>query len=340
MTAMPCSIIAAIAGATASGSRSAIHTKRQPAAVGEDLCRRVVVRHGAADRRPRHPALAIVDVDDQLAHDHAVAERDHAGAVLEARVGDEARHQPGVQRADVAQRVPGGLGGRVDLDLSANRSHHRPPCADSVDGARRPYLEKIAPAAVPDQSSCATSRIGRVDWRIRDRISAPSIAATISWARARASRALHPALREHAADHVDPAVDRAPPGRRDRGRLRRRLEEGRRDRAARAKPRLLHPARHHPAVGAQERSRLAMARREPREHLVHQTAGEIDCRLAERLLAAREVVVERALRGAALGDDLLQPRRRVALPAEQAHRGAHQTLLVTGGVPHGCAPLA
>src|SRR4029453_16674879 len=62
--------------------------------------------------------------------------------------------------------------------------------------------------------------------------------------------------------------------------------------------------------------------------------------LAERFLPAREVVVERALRSAALRDDLLQTRRRVTLAPEQAHGGADQVLLVPGGPAHGGPPLA
>src|SRR5439155_222227 len=65
---------------------------------------------------------------------------------LELGIRHEAGHEAGVQRTDVAQRCPGGLGTCGDLNLSANRSHCGPPFESTVGVAARPYLEKIAAA--------------------------------------------------------------------------------------------------------------------------------------------------------------------------------------------------
>jgi hypothetical protein len=63
--------------------------------------------------------------DDQLAHDHAVAECHHPGVGLQAGVDDEARHEPGVEReaagdpadgAGRAERVTDHRLRRVDED--------------------------------------------------------------------------------------------------------------------------------------------------------------------------------------------------------------------------------
>lgn len=54
------------------------------------------------DRRPRYTARLVVDVEDELAHDHAVGERDDARALLELRVGDESGREARVDRTDVA----------------------------------------------------------------------------------------------------------------------------------------------------------------------------------------------------------------------------------------------
>ncbi len=59
----------------------------------------------------REPRLDVVDRDDRLPHDHPVRESHDAGAGLEACVGDEARREPRVQRADVADGGPCVLGG-------------------------------------------------------------------------------------------------------------------------------------------------------------------------------------------------------------------------------------
>src|SRR5262245_27399303 len=96
---------------------------RAPLAIRKDLRGGVVVRHPSPDHRPDESPCLLVDVDDQLARDHAVAEGDDARAVLEPGVDDEARDEPGVERAHVAQRVPDLGGARVDHELLADGCH-------------------------------------------------------------------------------------------------------------------------------------------------------------------------------------------------------------------------
>ena len=71
------------------------------------------------------PASFVVEVDDQLADHHAVAEGDDASVGFEACVDDEARHETLVQRADVANRRPDVLRAGLDKDLLADGSHVR-----------------------------------------------------------------------------------------------------------------------------------------------------------------------------------------------------------------------
>ena len=124
MTAMPWSMSAAMGPARSFGSRSGDPDHpAPPAAVSEDLQRRVVVGGPTADRRPHQPARHVVDIHDQLPDDQPVAERDDAGAVLEARVDHEPRGQPRVHRAHVANRVPGLLGPSFHDNLSPYRRH-------------------------------------------------------------------------------------------------------------------------------------------------------------------------------------------------------------------------
>jgi hypothetical protein len=75
------------------------------------------------------------------------------------------------------------------------------------------------------------------------------------------------------------------------------------------------------------------------QHLDDQATREVDDGGAERVLAARKVMVERSLGGAALGHDLLQSRRREALLAEEPHGGADEILLVRGGAAHRACPF-
>src|SRR5262249_48722882 len=65
-----------------------------------------MVRHRSANHRPHDATFVIIDGNDQLARYPAVTERHDTGAGLETRVGYESRHQPGVERANVAHRVP------------------------------------------------------------------------------------------------------------------------------------------------------------------------------------------------------------------------------------------
>src|SRR4029453_12829039 len=97
-------------------------------------------------------------------------------------------------------------GGRREADQGGERERGRDEgrlVGEDPDEnrARTGAAHRLAPlpecraAADPRQcKSFATSRIGRVERRIRARITAPSIAATISWARLRASRRSLPPL--------------------------------------------------------------------------------------------------------------------------------------------------
>src|SRR5690348_42417 len=66
-----------------------------------------------------HDALPIYE----LAGHEPVRERHDAGSLFEPHVGHEPRRQSPVHGADVTERVPRGLGSRVDVDLFSNRSH-------------------------------------------------------------------------------------------------------------------------------------------------------------------------------------------------------------------------
>src|SRR5262249_57945140 len=92
-------------------------------AVGEDLYRRVVVAEPPTPRRPGEPPRLVVEVDDQLADDHPVAEGDDAGVGLEASVDDEPGHQARVQRSDVTDRRPDVLGAGLERNLLADAGH-------------------------------------------------------------------------------------------------------------------------------------------------------------------------------------------------------------------------
>src|SRR5436190_6929896 len=93
-------------------------------AIGEDLHRRIVMRHPLALRRPAQPPRRVVLIDDDLLHHEPVTERDDARiAALHAAVGDEARDEALVDVADVAYGVPDLLWTRIDADFPADRSH-------------------------------------------------------------------------------------------------------------------------------------------------------------------------------------------------------------------------
>ncbi len=127
IAARPASIIAVRSAANASGRKSAIQTTRQRRrAFGERLRAGVVMREAAADDGPGDAARDRIDGDDQLARDHAVGEGDDARARLEPAIGDEARDQPRVQRADVGERVPDRRDRTLDDDFAVNRCHVLP----------------------------------------------------------------------------------------------------------------------------------------------------------------------------------------------------------------------
>ena len=191
----------------------------------------------------------------------------------------------------------------------------------------------------PRGRTCDASELRDVEDRARraaDRArgsARPPSPRSTSCARLCASRRAMPARSKHAGDDARSTRRSRAAGRGDRGRLRRGLEQRRRDRAARARSPTPPSS---PPSSCSRRAGTPSARggaRRARRASRGQAARQRDRGLAERFLAVREVVVERALRRAALGDDLLQPRRGVALAAEQAHGGADEALLVHGGLP-------
>src|SRR5262249_20811979 len=87
------------------------------------LRRSVVVRKRSAARRPDKATFGLVDGDDQLAHDHTVAERHDTRTRLEMCVGYEPWHQAGVKGANIAQRVPDVVRGCLGENFLAYRGH-------------------------------------------------------------------------------------------------------------------------------------------------------------------------------------------------------------------------
>ena len=107
MTQSPCSIIVATSFANSFGQQIGDPDKaaaRVPFV--EDLGGGVVVLEGFVDNGPCQASVRLVQVDNQLADDLAVAEGDDARAWLESRVGDKTRDETRVQRADIPQRIP------------------------------------------------------------------------------------------------------------------------------------------------------------------------------------------------------------------------------------------
>src|SRR5579883_406304 len=98
-----------------------------PIRIGHDLRRSIVMREHAADRGPHHAARIVIDGHDDLAHRHSVEERDNTRAGLELRVGHESGYQAGMQRPDIAQRIPGVGGARPRCNLLAYGCHWPPP---------------------------------------------------------------------------------------------------------------------------------------------------------------------------------------------------------------------
>ena len=85
------------------------------------------MREATAYHRPRQATVILVDVDDQLAGDEAVAERDDAGIAVHLRIHHEARRQAPMDGADIADCVPYLLGARFDDCLLADRGHVSSP---------------------------------------------------------------------------------------------------------------------------------------------------------------------------------------------------------------------
>src|SRR3546814_1324830 len=75
------------------------------------------------EHRPGDAAARVVDIDDALMHAQTIAETHGADLAVDRRIDDETRHQAGVQRADVAHRVPDIRRARVDHDVSMDRCH-------------------------------------------------------------------------------------------------------------------------------------------------------------------------------------------------------------------------
>src|SRR5262249_31206741 len=96
-------------------------------ALGEHLRRGVVVAETerAVAHRPDQAFGLLVAVDQQLASDRPVEERDHAVVAVELAVDDEARHETQVHGPPVAHRIPHVTGVRIERDLLVDRSHRR-----------------------------------------------------------------------------------------------------------------------------------------------------------------------------------------------------------------------
>src|SRR5262245_19509263 len=92
-------------------------------AFGEHLRRRAVVCQTLALDGIDLPPLLVVAIDQHLARHRAVGKRHDARVTVEPGVSDEAGHQPRMQRAEVAQRVPDVRRVRVDDDVFLDGSH-------------------------------------------------------------------------------------------------------------------------------------------------------------------------------------------------------------------------
>src|SRR5690242_875410 len=64
------------------------------------------MRQGSSFGGPCHAFLAVIHVDDPLPYDLAIAEGDGPCLAVVNAIGDEARHEPGMQGADVRKRGP------------------------------------------------------------------------------------------------------------------------------------------------------------------------------------------------------------------------------------------
>ena len=99
------------------------HEAGAPVAFGEHLRGSAVLLDTLADDGVDQPPLAVVAIDQDLARHRAVRKRDGAGVAVELGVGHEAGHQPRMQRAEIAQRVPDVIGRGVDEDFFVDGSH-------------------------------------------------------------------------------------------------------------------------------------------------------------------------------------------------------------------------
>ena len=106
MTASPWSIIVATVGASCGAGIRNPDEAASPVAVREDLRRCVVMGHLPADHRPGETTSGVVEIDDELARDEAVAERHDARAIFEPDICDESGREPQVERSDVPKRIP------------------------------------------------------------------------------------------------------------------------------------------------------------------------------------------------------------------------------------------
>jgi hypothetical protein len=104
-----------------------------------------------ADDGVDQPPLVVVAIDQDLARHRAVCERHDARIAVEPGVGHEARHEPRMQRAEIAQRVPDVAGVRVDDNVFLDGGHGYEPLQGWVSSFRD---------GPKDQTSDAQLRIG------------------------------------------------------------------------------------------------------------------------------------------------------------------------------------
>jgi hypothetical protein len=93
-------------------------------ALRENLHRRVVVSEGLAASRPRMSAGLIIDIDDELTHDHSIRKRNDAPVTFEFTVYYEAWYQTFVNGADIADRVPNKFFASLDFNFFVDSSHN------------------------------------------------------------------------------------------------------------------------------------------------------------------------------------------------------------------------
>ena len=99
------------------------HKAGAPVAFGEHLNRSAVLLDAFADDGIDQPPLRVVAIDQDFARHRAVGKRHDPGVAVEFRIGHEARHQPRMQRAEIAQRVPDVIGRGVDDDFFVDGGH-------------------------------------------------------------------------------------------------------------------------------------------------------------------------------------------------------------------------